>query len=528
MDRPQRVLCFAPYNRWQLHGVWEMTILHGLRLRGAEVKHVFCDVAFSDCDIHWKATNPRTPLSCLQCQASVAELASQLASPYEWVSQHIRPEEKRKAYDWVRSLERDSLPNAEFDGRPIAEWARKSMHQHFRNSELDLADAEVEETWRSYLYSTLISRFAAKRLFDDFQPDAVFLFNGYFSVIRPFRELALERGIKFVRHERGKVKHSLYIAEGDASTMQVDQLMWQQWAGVPLANPQLEQIYQFLLDRRAGKNQTWHVFNPPAKDVEDARARLKLDGSKPVWVVFPSSDDEAAAFKERREGFGDHDGWLEHLVEFAAVHPEIDVVVRAHPNISHTARGTNRRQYDYFAALKQAAPPNVRVVMPEEPVNSYVLMDIATVGHVFVSSTGLEMATMGKHVVVGGGASFRDASFVKTVRSPHHFSTLLEDCLGVQGGEVDREVARMAFRYAYGQFFRTTVLFPLVRMPEVHRGEPAYQNLGELLPGKDEGLDRICEIILGQRSAIEPPTREELNRGLEEENQFLAALFGQG
>lgn len=526
MDRPQRVLCFAPYNRWQLHGVWEMTILHGLRLRGAEVRHVFCDGAFSDCDIHWKATNPRTPVSCLQCQASVAELASQLASPYEWVSQHIRPDEKRKAYEWVRTLPREELPQAVFEDRPIADWARKSMHQHFRNSELNLQDQEVEETWRSYLYSTLISFFAARRLFDEFKPDAVFLFNGYFSVIRPFRELALERGATFVRHERGKVKHSIYIAEGDASTMQVDQLMWQQWAGIPLAKDQLDNIYQFLLDRRAGRNQTWHVFNPPAKDVEEAKAQLKLDGSKPVWAVFPSSDDEAAAFKERREGYGDHDGWLEHIIRFAGDHPEIQVVVRAHPNISHTARGTNRRQYDYFATLKEMAPSNVRVVMPEEPVNSYVLMDLASVGHVFVSSTGLEMATMGKHVVVGGGASFRDSVFVKTARSPEHFNTLLEDCLTVQGNELDREVARMAFRYAYGQFFRTSVVFPLVRMPEVHRGEPAYQNLGELLPGKDAGLDRICEIILGQRSAIDPPSDDDLVRGLDQENGFLAELFG--
>ena len=31
----KKVLCYSPYNFWQIHGVWEITTLHALRLRGA-------------------------------------------------------------------------------------------------------------------------------------------------------------------------------------------------------------------------------------------------------------------------------------------------------------------------------------------------------------------------------------------------------------------------------------------------------------------------------------------------------------
>ena len=50
-----KVLCYSPHNRWVVHGHWDMTIAHGLRNRGAEVRYVMCDGLFSDCDVYWKA-----------------------------------------------------------------------------------------------------------------------------------------------------------------------------------------------------------------------------------------------------------------------------------------------------------------------------------------------------------------------------------------------------------------------------------------------------------------------------------------
>jgi hypothetical protein len=51
-------------------------------------------------------------------------------------------------------------------------------------------------------------------------------------------------------------------------------------------------------------------------------------------------------------------------------------------------------EFQFYEAMKAAAPSNTRVVMPDEPLNK-ALMDEADVGLTFRSSTGIEMAMLG-------------------------------------------------------------------------------------------------------------------------------------
>ena len=47
-----KVLCIAPYSNYHpLHGLWEMTVLNGLRVRGAEVAYYLCDALSHRCDL---------------------------------------------------------------------------------------------------------------------------------------------------------------------------------------------------------------------------------------------------------------------------------------------------------------------------------------------------------------------------------------------------------------------------------------------------------------------------------------------
>ena len=86
--RPTRVLCYSPYNRWALHGQWEMTILQGLKARGAEVSYVLCDGLYTDCDVHWAATDPRGANACSNCQARVAALVASMGMDYHWLGRY--------------------------------------------------------------------------------------------------------------------------------------------------------------------------------------------------------------------------------------------------------------------------------------------------------------------------------------------------------------------------------------------------------------------------------------------------------
>ena len=60
--------------------------------------------------------------------------------------------------------------------------------------------------------------------------------------------------------------------------------------------------------------------------------------------------------------------------------------------------------------MKSALPSNVRIVLPEDSVNAYRLAAEADVGLTFGSTIGLEMAMLGKPVLVASKALYECGS----------------------------------------------------------------------------------------------------------------------
>ena len=208
-----KILCYAPYNAWALHGLWEMTILHSLKLRGAEFLYVMCDGIYSECDIHWKATNPRHELSCDLCRKQTAEFVTGMGIPYQVIGQFLGANDFKMAEAWAESLSLHDYMTAEYQGWEVGAWVKSSVHSHFRMSQLDLGIPEIRQVFQRYLYSGLIACIGIDRLLDDYRPDLLFLFNGRMSSPRVALSLAQSKGIRTITHERGFLKESLLLKE---------------------------------------------------------------------------------------------------------------------------------------------------------------------------------------------------------------------------------------------------------------------------------------------------------------------------
>ena len=95
------------------------------------------------------------------------------------------------------------------------------------------------------------------------------------------------------------------------------------------------------------------------------------------------------------------------------------------------------------------------MIEPDEEISSYSLMDLCSVGLVWVSTAGLELACKGKTVVVAAGNRVAGTSFVHTVPpTPTSYEDMLDSLLGLAPGAVSAEIKRLALRFAYCLFFR--------------------------------------------------------------------------
>lgn len=345
----------------------------------------------------WKSTRPRDEFSCSQCMAKCATFLYDMRFPYEWLGRYSHPSEIAKAQEWAKNLPREELYNASYREWKIGEWVKTSVHSNFRRSYLDMEDPETEATFRSYLSSGLIAAFSLNRLIDTTKPDMLFLFNGRFSSIRIALELARQKGIRFLTHERGRLMESFRIIDGDLTISLKPRLeVNHAWSEIPLDRKELGQVTDYMMSRRYGKKMSWKSYSPPPQTPEELIHALKLNPSWPTWSLFTSSDDEIIAFEERKSTFATQLDWVKETIDFARTHPELNLVIRVHPNTAgKMATGNNALQLAELKSLIPSLPGNARMVLPEDPVSSYTLMDISDLGLIYMSTVGLEMACLG-------------------------------------------------------------------------------------------------------------------------------------
>ena len=518
-----KVLCYSPHNRWVVHGHWDMTIAHGLRHRGADVRYVMCDGLFSDCDVYWKAWEDRPADACLQCQAGVARLAADNQTPYEWLGRSLHPREAREARRWVSTLAREELFGASYGHWRIGEWVRGSVHSHFRRSRLDVTDPEVEQAARSYLYSGLIAAFALDRLLVDYEPDALLVFNGRQSSTRVAFELARTHGIRTVCHERGPRKGTMRLTV-DRSVVALEQFAeyWEEWGDVPLSTGELREVTRHLAEREHGINTGCVAFSPEPQGLAHVREVLGLSPDRPLWVLFTSSDDEVTAEPEWNAARPQTE-WIAETIEYARAHPELDLAIRVHPNTgSRRSVGTNSQQLASFDPLRADLPANVRWVAPDDEISSYTLMELGTVGLIAHSSVGMEMAAKGKRVIASAPGIVHRTAFVRAALKPEDYRRELNDALGLAPGHADEDIRRLALRFAYGVFFRQPIAFPLVASGQDAVATRSWHSPEQLTPGHDAGLDRCTAVVLDGQPACLPPSDAERARDPEIERAFLS------
>ncbi len=508
----QRVLCFSPYAMWGIHSTWEITVLRALERRGCETRLVFCDAASPMCDLFWER-NERPFDRCLVCQNRTTLHARIMRHPFEWLSRSLEPREREEATRWAASLPEDGLRSAEFRGKPLGSWCEGSMFSHFRLSRLDLdADPRFRVVYRQYLEGAAVTLLACQRLIDTMRPDVLWLFNGRMSLPRVAFEVARERGIRVVCHERGAVYNSLLLWENerccDYQGLRASAL---RNADRPLSPSQAKAAVRWVTDRRAGKNLGTVSFAPPRRRSKSTLAAAGLEPGDRFVAVLTSSDDEFVSAGNRNRVFAEQHEWVAAVIDWASASADRKVVVRFHPNTSKASweynaarlgRGLTGRDVEGIRRVSD----RVCVVPPKSRIDTYAFIDACTLATTYGSTTGIEAAALGKPVIVADECRYHGMPWVRSAETPDHFLGLLDEAF--EGGESADEIAIAtgALRYAWDGFQGASVTSRRIRRPGVHRGRVAYRAdiPSQLDYGKDAGIDRITDIILGKRPLHEP------------------------
>ena len=216
MHQPEKILSFSPYSYWKLHALYEVTICHNLQARGHSYRYVSCDGLFSDCDLFWESTvGPRPANACAVCQSQVKSQLKDCRIPNTWLGTYKSARGLTEARAFTDGLKDEDLLLAEFKGCPLGAWVKSSVHTHLRSNNIDLTNAKHCAAMRSYLHSGAVGLVCIVEMLEVEQPTIMLMFNGRMAVTRIALELAKERGISIVCHERRLAKESLLLWENE-------------------------------------------------------------------------------------------------------------------------------------------------------------------------------------------------------------------------------------------------------------------------------------------------------------------------
>jgi hypothetical protein len=526
--RPPHIICFAPYTDWSIHSARQVTILRALRMRGCSVTYLACDGAFSDCDLLQAANGapPAKPANaCLFCQARVASRLAGWEMPFRWLGQWLMTSDRQEAANWVNSLPPREYLNADFKTWPVGTWVKSSVHKHLRQNVLNFDDAATASVFASYLYSGVLASIALDRVFTEERPDAQLLFNGRMGVTRAALELGRLHGIRTICEERGYAPGRLMLFE-NANCLNYEGLkhLWSMWSEVVLSTVETTELQNFLVNRWMGRDGDISVFSSRLGSSSNVLESLGLDPSKPSWVLFTSSLDEAADLDTTNDVFASQYEWIDTTLDFVRAHAGVQLVIRVHPNAgSKKSLGRNNQDIAYFDALQKTLPDNARLVPSTSMLSSYDLAMAADLGLIWRSTIGLEMSAMGRPVVRVGSGPLEPADFITGPRNRGAYLGQLAERVACKNA-VDANVAARAWRFAYVFFFRWSFAFPLVSQPRWYAGEMAYDSLDALAPGRDNALDHICNVFQGKQPLLLGPNEHPSQTREQERRSILHAL----
>jgi Capsule polysaccharide biosynthesis protein len=274
---------------------------------------------------------------------------------------------------------------------------------------------------------------------------------------------------------------------------------------VPLSDDVSAAIDTYLGSRRSGGGALDNFWQHRIEDVDRIRGDLHLEQGRPLIVMFCNILWDSAVLG-RDIAFASMGEWVLGGIHWAASHPDVDLVIRIHPaEVGLRNHPTRERMADHIAAHVPVLPSNVRVVEAGDPTSSYVFMDMATLGLVYTSTVGLELAVRGVPVVVAADTHYRGRGFTVDPITSDEYWREADRLLASPPDAPERErIRELARRYAALFFFRFHNVLRAVTEDGRSRPRIRTGRASDLDAGTDPAMDRVVSGILDGIPPIAP------------------------
>ncbi|MEO6213078.1 MAG: capsule biosynthesis protein [Vicinamibacterales bacterium] len=483
----------------------ESLLAVALTLRGAHVQVLLCDEQLPAClrshvtgqssDRAFLRDGPQAS-GCIRCYSSGAAMYETLGLPVRTLGTLLTDGEHQHAREVAADIPADAIASFCLDGLRIGEHALAGALRFYARG--TLPGGTSDGVLRRYLHAGLLTVYASRRLLAQERYETSCFNHGIYIPHGVIGEVARTAGVRVSNWNPAYRTQSFIFSHHDTYHHTLLDEPTSEWEGVPWNDARDTQLMSYLRSRWQGSGD-WITFNA---DPEEGKAAIEqtlgIDFSRPTIGLLTNVIWDAQ-LHYRANAFANMTDWLLQTVRYFAQRPDLQLLIRIHPAEMTGAVPSRQPALEEIRAHFPALPSNVFVIPPESRISTYVSMMQCNAVIIYGTKTGVELTSEGIPVIVCGEAWIRHKGLTADARSPEEYSALLDALPGP--GRLPPETIVRARRYAYHFFFRRMI--PLKTISPA-TGLVARQvnytinvrRLDDLRPGRDPGLDVICDGIL--------------------------------
>ena len=476
----------------------EMSIAAAMRLRGYNVHAIICNSPYRACAI--RVENEGVPISkwrdrCPTCISKTSGFLDTIGIPYSFNGDFVTEAERAELWEKTENLTWDTLSTVSFGEVNLGNNIRSSIIRYLQGAALTGHEAVIRE----FAFSALVSACAASAALDRFEPWRVFMSHGIYVDWGPALHIARRRGIPVTAWKSSYLTSHFYFRHvEDPSRIDFKALSPDTWMEVRDTDlsPRMEARLDRFFDDRYKKNISFDMRNRPKQfksDLTELRAKY-APTHKPVWVVLSHINwDSVADFAPM--AYATFDDWILDTVRQAIEVPDVQWLIKIHPVEAwdNPATGVQRLIERNFPEL----PDHVRVIPAEDDVSPANLFELMDGGVTVYGTAGLELALIGKPVIVAGEAHYGGMGFTHDALTPEAYRDLLRRAASI--GPLTDEQRVLVRKYAYSHFIQRQVPIDVLYDPSAQWWGFQHQKRDTLLPGKDPFVQFICDRLLDGR-----------------------------
>jgi hypothetical protein len=483
----------------------ESLLAVALTLRGAAVQLLLCDEQLPAClrshvtgvpsERAFVEDGPQGS-GCIRCYSSGAAMYATLGLPVRTLGSLLTEPERKTARELATDVAIDAIPAFTLDGEAIGEHALAGALRFYARG--TLTGGTSDAVLRRYFEAGLLTAYASRRLLAEAPFDAACFNHGIYIPHGVFGEVARRAGVRVVNWNPGYRTQSFIFSHGDTyhhtlmdePTSAWDALSW---------NPAREAELMAYLRSRWQGSRDWISFNtnPEERNATIAQA-IGIDFSRPTIGLLTNVIWDAQ-LHYRANAFPNMMDWLLRTIAYFRDRPDLQLLIRVHPAEITGSVPSRQPVVNEIRTTFPTLPANVFVIPPESPISTYVTMLQCNAVTIYGTKTGVELTSEGVPVIVCGEAWIRNKGLTTDARSADEYYAILDRLPGP--GRLPPETIARARRYAYHFFFRRMIpVTSIVPATGLTARQVSYQigvtSLDQLRPGRDPGLDLICEGIL--------------------------------